>query len=118
MSAKDGRLAELGLITPQLAQAQAIENLSNPKGVANRTLSVLTIKDLPRINLLMALYDVTGYDWVKNSYENELHARSSLNRKGVRGRDDLVAICKSQDEQKGALDSFKEKITSFFRSGQ
>lgn len=117
MIEQDDRLRELGLVTPQLAQAKAVDNLSNPKGVANRTLTVLTVKDLPRFNLIHAIYDLTGWNWVDKVANNEFNDRCSIDRKGVRGRDDLVAVCQPKDEPKGALESFKENITSFFRSG-
>jgi hypothetical protein len=116
LSASKDRLKEVGLVTPSLAQATAINNLSNPESIAKRTLSVISAKELPRLNLLMALSDLTGYEWIKKSYDNELECRASMNRKGTRGRDDLVKICQGQEESKGALDSFKEKISSFFKA--
>ncbi len=113
----DDRLRELGLVTPQLSQAKAIDNLSQPVGKANRTLTVLTTKDLPRFNIIFAIHDLTGWDWVRDAANNELDMRASVARKGKRGRDDLVNVCQPKDQPKGALETFKENITSFFRSG-
>jgi hypothetical protein len=113
----DDRLRELGLVTPQLAQAKAVDNLSMPKDVANETLSVLEPKDLVRFDLIDALYNLTKYDWIHDIAKNELNKRCSLRRKGVRGRDDIVNVVQGSQQAKGALESFKENITSFFRSG-
>jgi hypothetical protein len=118
MSIEDDRLRELGLVTPQLAQAKAIDNLSMPKGKANRTLTVLNIKDVPRLNILLGIFDLTGWKWVENVANNEFDLRCSVKRKGMRGRDDVVNVCQPKEESKGVLESFKENITSFFRSGQ
>lgn len=117
---EDDRLRELGLVTPQLAQAKAIDNLSQPKGKANRTLTVLNIKDIPRLNLLLGIFDLTGWAWIENVAHNEFDVRCSVQRKRgtVRGRDDVVNVCQPKEEPQGALASFKENITSFFRSGQ
>lgn len=119
MSVEDDRLRELGLVTPQLSQAKAIDNLSMPKGKANRTLSVLGMGDLPRFNLLFGLFDLTGWKWMEAVATNELDLRDSLNRKknSLRGRDDIVNVCQPKEPPKGVLESFKENITSFFRSG-
>lgn len=113
----DDRLRELGLVTPQLAQAKAVDNLSMPSGVANQTLSVLSVKDLNRFNMIHALAELTGWGWVRKIAVDELNDRCSVARKGVRGRDDLVTVAQGGKESKGALESFKENITSFFRSG-
>lgn len=114
---QDERLKELGMVTPQLSKAKAIDNLSDPKGEASRTLTVVTTKEIPRMNLFGAIYDLTGYTWINKSMTNELHLRSSLSRRGKRGRDDLVNVALDKVEEKGALASFKEKISSFFSSG-
>ena len=116
---EDDRLRELGLVTPQLAQAKAIDNLSQPQGKANRTLTVLNIKELPRFNLIMGLYDLTGWKWIEQVATNEFDMRASLNRKkgSLRGRDDVVNVCQPKEEPQGALASFKEGITNFFSSG-
>jgi hypothetical protein len=117
MSMQDERLKELGMVTPQLSKAKAIDNLSTPQDKAAMTLSVLTTKDLPRFNLIFAINDMVHYEWLKNSVYNELLLRASTNRKGKRGRDDLVNVSMDKVEDKGALASFKERISSFFSSG-
>lgn len=117
MSINDDRLQELGLTSPQMAKGQAIGHLSRPKDEALKTLSVITAKDLPRLNFLDALYDACGYNFVKKSVDNESLRRSSMNRKGVRGRDDLVKVSIDNEQKQGALASFKENIKSFFSSG-
>lgn len=111
------KLEEIGLVSPQLAEAKAIDNLSNPKGVTNKTLSNISMKDIPRINLITGIYHAVGWKWVNDIIDDELQVRCSANRKGTRGRDDLVTICMNQEENKGVLDNMKEKISSFFRSG-
>lgn len=118
MSVTDDRLQELGLTSPQMAKGQAIGHLSKPKDEANKTLSVITTQELPRMNYLDALYDATGYKWIKKAVNNESLRRSSLARKGTRGRDDLVKVSLDNPQtQQGALASFKENVKSFFSSG-
>lgn len=105
------------MVTPQLAEAKAIEALSNPKGKANKILSVLSDRDLSHMAYVFAITDATNYQWLANVAENELDLRCSLNRKGNRARDDLVKITQGREEAKGALSSFKNSIQSFFQSG-
>lgn len=118
MSNED-RLTELGVSTPQMAQAQAINHLSNPSGKASRTMSVLDKSDLPRFQLIFTLASALGYGWLKEMGDIELDCRASLKRKGRRGRDDIVDVSRPAglDEQKGALASFRDSIQNFFSSG-
>jgi hypothetical protein len=114
----DDRLRELGITNPSLSVAKGIDHLSIPKGAAVRTLSVVTKNDLPRVNLFYAVSNLTGWKWTEKSIERELEARASMARKGKRGRDDIVTIAQNQEEHKGALDTFRDKIKSFFSSGE
>jgi hypothetical protein len=114
--ANDDRLQELGITSPSLSVARGIDHLSTPKGSAKRVLSVVTKQELTRFNLFYALAGLTGWKWLEDGVDNELELRASLARKGVRGRDDIVKIAQQQEEHKGALDSFREKIKSFFES--
>lgn len=112
----DDRLKELGMTTPQLSKAKAIDACSVPEGIAAKTMSNLDKSDLDKLDLMDALYEFTGYKFLKAAQNNILHEKISVKRKGVRGRDDTVRVAADQQESKGALDSFKDSVSNFFKA--
>lgn len=130
---KEEIFEEVGIQSTEFSIAKSIDKLSNPKGRASKILSNLTSRQVPRLTYQYALSDALSveipkkeneketenpYEWIKVLTEHELDLRSSVNRRGTRGRDDLVKISQTQaQEQRGVLASFKEKIQDFFSSG-
>lgn len=114
MSATEDKLKELGIASPQLSIAKAIEHLSSKERI--KMLSVLRKEKM--VSQLEMMYDMgTRFKWgfLNEGADNRLQLFCSL--KGLRAQQ-IVDVVKQPSEKIGVAGQLKEKISSFIKSGQ
>jgi len=103
-------LREIGIATPEMSIAKAIERLSSVDRI--KIMSVLkSDSDVRRLSLMYDVGETLGFAWLPRTANNILMLNCSLDK--GRARRDIVDVVKQPAGGGGMLANMREKLGSF-----